>query len=39
MLLPLVGVALFVLYFLFLRRRRKDEEDGDELAFSGSSYS
>jgi hypothetical protein len=27
MLLPLVGIALFVLYFLFLRRRRKDEED------------
>lgn len=27
MLLPLVGIALFVLYFLFLRRRRKDEAD------------
>ena len=25
LLLPLVGIALFVLYFLFLRRRRKDE--------------
>jgi hypothetical protein len=39
MLLPLVGVALFVLYFLFLRRRRKDEEEVDELAISGSSFS
>lgn len=37
MLLPLVGVALFVLYFLFLRRRRKDEE-GEEPAFAGSSF-
>jgi hypothetical protein len=26
MLLPLVGVVLFVLYFLFLRRRRRDSE-------------
>jgi hypothetical protein len=30
LLLPLVGVALFVLYFLFLRRRRKDEEEGED---------
>lgn len=30
LLLPLVGVALFVLYFLFLRRRRKDGEDGED---------
>ncbi len=37
MLLPLVGVALFVLYFLFLRRRRKDEE-AEEVAFAGSSF-
>lgn len=29
MLLPLVGVALFALYFLFLRRRRKDGEGED----------
>jgi hypothetical protein len=34
MLLPLVGLALFAMYFLFLRRRRKDgEEDGDDLAY------
>lgn len=33
MLLPLVGIVLFVLYFLFLRRRRRDE-DGAELALS-----
>lgn len=32
LLLPLVGIALFALYFLFLRRRRKDEEDEGELA-------
>jgi hypothetical protein len=32
MLLPLVGIALFAMYFLFLRRRRKDEEDDAELA-------
>ncbi|MCB0878362.1 MAG: hypothetical protein KDC46_05205 [Thermoleophilia bacterium] len=31
LLLPLVGISLFVLYFLFLRRRRKNEE-GDEDA-------
>lgn len=35
MLLPLVGVVLFVLYFLFLRRRSKDDEgefdDDDDL--------
>jgi hypothetical protein len=36
LLLPLVGVALFVLYFLFLRRRRKGGEDEDsDLAWSG----
>lgn len=36
LLLPLVGVALFVLYFLFLRRRRKGEEGDDGgLAWSG----
>lgn len=38
MLLPLVGVALFVLYFLFLRRRRKDVEEDEDLAFAGSSF-
>ncbi len=38
MLLPLVGVALFVLYFLFLRRRRKDDEETDELAYPASSF-
>lgn len=32
MLLPMVGIALFAMYFLFLRRRRKDEEDDAELA-------
>lgn len=36
LLLPLVGVALFVLYFLFLRRRRKQESGEDvDLAWSG----
>ena len=39
MLLPFVGIALFVLYFLFLRRRRKDDEETDELAYAGSSFS
>lgn len=40
LLLPLVGVALFVLYFLFLRRRRKQEEGDDlDLAWSGPSAS
>ena len=41
MLLPLVGVALFVLYFLFLRRRRKDEEDDgvEALATDGYTFS
>lgn len=32
MLLPMVGIALFAMYFLFLRRRRKDEEDDAEFA-------
>jgi hypothetical protein len=38
LLLPLVGVALFVLYFLFLRRRRKDEDgdEGGEIAWVGA---
>jgi LPXTG-motif cell wall-anchored protein len=41
MLLPIVGIALFALYFLFLRRRRKDNEGGDDgdLAYDGSSFS
>ena len=43
LLLPLVGIALFVLYFLFLRRRRKDGEGGEDdadgdLAYGGTSY-
>lgn len=33
MILPLVGMALFALYFLFLRRRRKDEEAHGDVAF------
>lgn len=37
MLLPLVGVVLFVLYFLFLRRRRKQEEGDVELAWGAPS--
>jgi hypothetical protein len=37
LLLPLVGISLFALYFLFLRRRRKDGEgDEGDLAWSGS---
>jgi LPXTG-motif cell wall-anchored protein len=41
MILPIVGIALFALYFLFLRRRRKDNEGDDEgdLAFDGTSFS
>lgn len=43
MLLPLAGIALFVMYFLFLRRKRKEreeddgsEDDGPEPAFHGA---
>ncbi|MCW2926767.1 MAG: hypothetical protein JWM86_735 [Thermoleophilia bacterium] len=40
MLLPLVGIALFIMYFLFLRRRRKDGEvtEDDDAAAFGASY-
>jgi LPXTG-motif cell wall-anchored protein len=40
LLLPFVGIALFVLYFLFLRRRRKDaqgEEEDDLESFLAES--
>ncbi len=37
LLLPLVGVALFVLYFLFLRRRRHDQDDDLAYAADGES--
>lgn len=31
LLLPLAGIAMFVTYFLFLRRRRQDREDLEDL--------
>jgi hypothetical protein len=39
MLLPVAGIVLFVMYFLFLRRRRKDREgagEPDEPDFAGA---